>query len=229
MTPNLTALFHVPGIFLPRKDMAMRYSIVVCLTILLTSPVILASENEEKKATGNDRLAEADRLFNIGLKHRDRAWEYEKQGKGAKTEKDRDVYLKSAEREFKRAIESFQTATEQNSRHYEAFGSLGYAQRKVGQFKEALKAYDRALKMKPDYPEALEYRAEAYLGLNRITDARKDYTKLVDLSKDHARVFLAAASEWLAMAESSEKAIQEFGAWVAVEKAKLGAPSGKSW
>ena len=204
----------------------MRYSIAFCLTILLTSPAVLASGSDEKKPAGNDRLAEADRLFNLGLKHRDRAWEYEKQGKGAKTEKDRAVYLHSAEREFKRAIKAFQSATKQNSRHYEAFGSLGYAQRKVGKFKDALKSYDRALKMKPDYPEALEYRAEAYLGLNRVADARSDYTKLVDLDKDHARTFLAAASEWLAKAKPSEKS---FGVWVEAEKAKLGPVKGKSW
>ena len=204
----------------------MKYSILACLTVLLTSPAVFSAGNEKKEPEGNDRLAEADRLFNLGLKHRDRAWEYEKQGKGAKTKKDRAVYLQSAEREFKRAIKAFQSSTKQNSRHYEAFGSLGYAQRKVGKFKDALKSYDRALKMKPDYPEALEYRAEAYLGLNRVADARSDYRKLVVLDIDHARMFLAAASEWLAKAESSEKS---FGVWVEAEKAKLGPVKGKSW
>ena len=175
----------------------MKYSIVICLTILLTSPAVFSAGSEEKEPEGTDRLAEADRLFNQGLQHRDRAWEYEKQAEGALKPKDRDVYLKSAEREFKRALKAFKSATKQNSRHYEAFGSLGYAQRKVGKFKDALKSYDRALKMKPDYPEALEYRAEAYLGLNRIDDAKIDYEKLVKLDQDNARTFLDAASKWL--------------------------------
>jgi tetratricopeptide (TPR) repeat protein len=197
------------------------------LTVLLLLLVVIGADvagapSEEKEPKHNDRLAEADRLFNLGLKHRDRAWEYEKKASGTKGTKDRDVYTASAEREYKLAIEAFRSAVKQNSRHHEGFGSLGYALRKIGQYDEALKAYDRALAMKPNYAEALEYRAEAYLGLNRVEDAKSDYRRLVGLDKEQARTFLTAASEW-------SGASGDFAVWVSKEKEKLGAGEGERW
>jgi tetratricopeptide (TPR) repeat protein len=207
----------------------MKYLLIISLTLMSAHTALFASGSTEKEPAGNDRLAEADRLFNLGLKHRDRAWEYEKQAVGANNAKDREIYQQSAKREFERAIEMLKSATKQNSRHYEAFGSLGYAQRKVGDFKAALKSYDRALKMKSDYPEALEYRAEAYLGLNRVADAQSDYAKLVKIDKDQARTFLTAAASWLEKADASESTIQDFGKWVSNERTKLGPGKGKTW
>lgn len=205
----------------------MRQGMAIWMAVLLTATAAFAAGGSSKKEdSGADRLAEADRLYNEGLKHRDRAWEYEKQASGVKAEADRKVYLDSAEREFKRAIDKFKAATKQNSRHVEAFGSLGYAQRKVGKYKDALKSYDRALKMNPDYAEALEYRAEAYLGLGRVDDAKGDYAKLVKIDKDHARTFLAAAADYAA---SNPDAPDGFGAWVKAEQARLGPGERKSW
>lgn len=199
---------------------------MVLLLLLAIAPNIAAAPSEKKEPKHNDRLAEADRLFNLGLKHRDRAWEYEKKAAAIKVKQDGDVYAASAQREYKLAIEAFRGASEQNSRHHEAFGSLGYALRKTGQFDASLTAYDRALKMKPDYAEALEYRAEAYLKLNRVDDARSDYQKLVGLDKDQARVFLMAASGWL---EAGGDGSNGFKAWVDGEKQRIGPAKGKTW
>jgi tetratricopeptide (TPR) repeat protein len=208
----------------------MKYALIISLTVLCVHTTIFASGGTEKKEpAGNDRLAEADRLYNLGLKHRDRAWEYEKQADGANNAKDREVYQQSARREFELAIDMLSTATKQNSRHYEAFGSLGYAQRKIGDFKAALNSYDRSLKMRPDYSVALEYRAEAYLGLNRVKDARSDYLKLVKIDKDQARLFLAAVVSWLAEKEGEDPLMLEFADWIDAEREKLGLGEGKSW
>jgi len=196
--------------------------LMVLLLLLVIAPDLGAAPSEKKEPKHNDRLAEADRLFNLGLKHRDRAWEYEKKALGTKGTKDLSVYTASAEREYKLAIEDYRSAVEQNSRHHEGFGSLGYALRKIGLYNEALKAYDRGLKMKPNYAEALEYRAEAYLGLNRVDDAKSDYQRLVGLDKEQARTFLIAATEWSGASE-------DFVVWVKAEKEKLGPTEGKSW
>lgn len=207
----------------------MKRATALCLLLLVSTSPLFSAAGSEKEVPVPDRLGEADRLYNQGLKHRDKAWDYEKKARGAKKVSDRDVYLKSAEREFKRAIDSFESAVVQNSRHFEAFGSLGYAQRKIGMFEEALKSYDRALKMQPEYAEALEYRAEAYLNLGRVDDAMKDYRKLVQLDDELARDFLDAASEWLGNADRSIPAIQAFARIVESEKSKLGHTSKKSW
>ena len=66
----------------------MKTPAVICL-MLLSTFAVFAAPTSKKEPAGNDRLAEADRLFNLGLKHRDRAWEYEKQAEGAKEQKDR--------------------------------------------------------------------------------------------------------------------------------------------
>ena len=198
-------------------------------TFMIASGPALAAGGSKKEEPSADRLAEADRLYNTGLKHRDKAWDYEKQAEGAASEKDRAVYVKSAEREFKRAIDAFKLATKQNSRHVEAFGSLGYAQRKIGRYKDALKSYDRALKMKSDYPEALEYRAEAYLGLGRFEDAKRDYAALVKVDNDQARTFLAAASRWLSSPEAQKLKTSTFSVWVNEERGKLGLGEKSDW
>ena len=205
----------------------MRTIITICIAILCMAPQTFAAGSSSKKeSSSGDRLAEADRLFNKGIKHQDKAWAYEKQAAAAEKPDDRKVYEKSAEREFKRAADAFKDATKKNSRHYEAFGSLGYAQRKIGKYKDSLKSYNRALKMKPDYAEALEYRAEAYLGLGRVADAKEDYAALVKLDKDHARTFLMAAAAWGAIPGEGQA---DFSAWVETELAKLGPGSSKTW
>jgi tetratricopeptide (TPR) repeat protein len=200
----------------------MKKLMVLLLLVVIVASDVASAPSEKKEPKHNDRLAEADRLFNLGLKHRDRAWEYEQKASGTTASKDRDVYTASAEREYKLAIETYRSAVKLNSRHHEGFGSLGYALRKIGQYDEALKAYDRALKMKPNYAEALEYRAEAYLGLNRVDDVKLDYQRLVGLDKALARTFLTAAAEWSGTSE-------EFAVWVKNEKEKLGPAEGKTW
>jgi tetratricopeptide (TPR) repeat protein len=44
---------------------------------------------------------------------------------------------------------------------YEAWNYMGYTQRMLGHYDEALIAYDHALNLKPGYPEAIEYRGHA--------------------------------------------------------------------
>ena len=207
----------------------MKSTIVLCVLLLVAPGPAFSAGGSEKQALAPDRLAEADRLYNQGLKHRDKAWEYEKQAAGAAKASDRDTYQKSAEREYDRAIEAFKNATVQNSRHFEAFGSLGYALRKTGQYQEALKSYDRALKMSPDYARAIEYRAEAYLGVNRVDEALVDYRRLVELDVELARTFLAAAAEWLKTIEAPDEGIQKFADVVEAEEKKLGPAKPSSW
>ena len=47
---------------------------------------------------------------------------------------------------------------------HEAYTYLGYANRKLGRYGEALHAYEQALKINPDTPYAIEYQGEAFLG-----------------------------------------------------------------
>ena len=72
----------------------------------------------------------------------------------------------------------------------EAWNSLGYTQRKLGSYDDALASYARALDLRPGYPEALEYRGEAYLRLNRIHDAKQAYLDLFGKNRTIAAALL---------------------------------------
>ncbi len=79
----------------------------------------------------------------------------------------------------------------------EAWNSLGYTQRKLGSYDDALASYARALDLKPGYPEALEYRGEAYLRLNRIHDAKQAYLDLFAKNRKIAATLLESMKVWI--------------------------------
>jgi len=79
----------------------------------------------------------------------------------------------------------------------EAWNSLGYTQRKLGSYDDALASYARALELKPGYPEALEYRGEAYLRLNRIHDAKQAYLDLFAKNRSIAATLLQSMGVWI--------------------------------
>jgi tetratricopeptide (TPR) repeat protein len=79
----------------------------------------------------------------------------------------------------------------------EAWNSLGYTQRKLGSYDDALASYAKALDLKPGYPEALEYRGEAYLRLNRLHDAKQAYLDLFAKNRKIAATLLDSMKVWI--------------------------------
>jgi len=89
----------------------------------------------------------------------------------------------SAEGEFNRGVAAqkakdwaaaaaaFRNAVALNPRYAEAWNGLGYALRNQGMYPDSIKAYDQALRLRPDFPEALEYLGEAYVRVRRLDDA----------------------------------------------------------
>lgn len=101
---------------------------------------------------------------------------------------------------------------------HEGFTYLGYANRKLGRYAQALAAYQHALELNPDYSYAIEYQGQAYLGLNRIDDARFNYLRLYALNKGQAKKLLQAMRSWLDAHKNAPPAgvdLQSFAAWVA--------------
>ena len=74
---------------------------------------------------------------------------------------------------------------------------LGYANRRLGRYDEALEAYDHALDLKPDYAQAIEYRGHAYLSLNRLAEAKAAYLALFAGNRQLAATLLAAMQAWV--------------------------------
>src|SRR5215510_5639467 len=57
---------------------------------------------------------------------------------------------------WRRAAHAYQEAINQREAFPEAWSGLGYSLRPQGKYADAIRAYDRALKLRPDYAEALE-------------------------------------------------------------------------
>ena len=65
------------------------------------------------------------------------------------------------DRAYARALLAFAEAVNAEPSMYEAHTYIGYANRKLGNYDESLRAYETALKLKPNYVFAIEYQAEA--------------------------------------------------------------------
>jgi tetratricopeptide (TPR) repeat protein len=160
----------------------------------------------------------ANKHYNQGLEHRDKAWEFETlaaDAVGAKAEK----LLRKAQKQYGKAVESQRNALTANPGMHQAHSSLGYALRKIGEFDDSIKAYNKALTIDPDYTEAIEYRAEAYLALNRLEEAKDAYMTLMRADQARADELMTAMEKWIAQnaggsAEIPEADVEAFSSWV---------------
>ena len=84
-------------------------------------------------------------------------------------------------KDWKKAARLFRQAISDEPRNHNAYNMYGYTLRHLGKFKEAISAYNTALKLKPDNPEALQYRGIAHLKAGDRDAAQRDYLALVRL------------------------------------------------
>jgi tetratricopeptide (TPR) repeat protein len=140
---------------------------------------------------------EAVALYNDGISYRDKAAKLEKE---ADTENDsgkRQKLEAKAKDKHEDSIKKFAKATQKNPSMFQAWGSLGYAYRKVGNYNASLEAYGKALEIQPNYTPAIEYRAEAYLGLNQLDSVKSVYMQLFTMDRPRADELAAAIEKWL--------------------------------
>lgn len=76
------------------------------------------------------------------------------------------------------AIESLTVATEQDPKNADAFNYLGYAQRKSGDYFNALSSYRKALEIDPEHKGAHEYIGQAYLEIGNVAKAEEHLESL---------------------------------------------------
>jgi tetratricopeptide (TPR) repeat protein len=131
----------------------------------------------------------------------------------------------AARQNYSKAAQKFSQAIEYQSGMYQAWNYLGYTQRKLGNYQDALTAYDRALSIKPGYAEAIEYRGHAYLGLNRLSEAKESYLALFASDRKLAATLLEGMQEWVVSHRANSAGvdgamIESFASWVS-ERSKL--------
>lgn len=109
-----------------------------------------------------------------------------------------------AKRAYTTARAKFEEATKEDPNLSQAWNGLGYSLRKLGDYKAALTAYDKAIELRYGYPEATEYRGEAYLALNRTEDAKQAYLDLFATNRTLAAKLLGSMKTWISSNRKSK-------------------------
>jgi tetratricopeptide (TPR) repeat protein len=146
---------------------------------------------------------------------------------------ERTAALADAQKAYQASLPNFAAAVRLDHSMHEAYTYLGYANRKLGRYGEALHAYEQALKINPDTPYAIEYQGEAFLGLGRIDEARFNFLRLYALDQHQAAKLLQAMRTWVDANKTKPPAgidMPALAAWVAEKSADLKAvPGENSW
>ena len=147
-------------------------------------------------------------------------------------EADRSAARRDAQEAYRLSLPHFTEAARLDSSMHEAYTYLGFANRKLGRYDEALRAYGEALKINPDAVHAIEYQAEALLGLNRIAEVRFNYLRLYALDQQQAAKLLAAMRLWVEVNRSKPPAgidVPELAAWLDSQAASLQVEAKSNW
>jgi len=128
----------------------------------------------------------------------------------------------AAKAAYTKARAQFEAATKADPNLAQAWNGLGYTNRKLGDYKTALPAYDKAIELRAGYPEATEYRGEAYLGLNRIEEAKQAYLDLFASNRALADKLLESMKVWIASSGKKKGDVADLTEFVQ-ERAKIAA------
>lgn len=148
------------------------------------------------------------------------------------TDAERTAALADAKKAYQASLPNFAAAVRLDHSMHEAYTYLGYANRKLGRYGEALHAYEQALKINPDTTFAIEYQGEAFLGLNRVDEARFNFLRLYALDQNQAAKLLQAISAWVEANKANPPAgtdVPALAAWVAEKGASLQVEAKSNW
>jgi tetratricopeptide (TPR) repeat protein len=120
----------------------------------------------------------------------------------------------AAKAAYGKAREQFKAATQADPNLAQAWNGLGYSSRKLGDYKAALAAYDKAIELRMGYPEATEYRGEAYLALNRTEDAKQAYLDLFAVNRELAAKLLDSMKKWAASSGKKKDDVEDMNDFI---------------
>ncbi len=154
-----------------------KLSMTLALLLIVAPPAFAAGSGPMSGGGDTGGMTSAPRMtpqqmavrsYNAGLKHKERAQEYEAKAATATNDKDKQKQLAKAKDQYEDAIDDYRKAIGYDIHAYQAMNELGFAFRKVGNYEDAVKAYNAALAVKSDFAPAIEYRGEAYLALSQF-------------------------------------------------------------
>ena len=139
----------------------------------------------------------ARNAYNDGVRAVKRADKYDKDAAEAVKESKKVKAAERAHKQYQKARNYFAAAVAKQTTMHEAWNYIGYTSRKLGEYEQALKAYDQALRIKPDYELAIEYRGVAYIVLNRTEEAKAAYMRLFGSNRNLADQLMQAMRQWV--------------------------------
>lgn len=171
--------------------------------------------------------ARALEAYNAGLAAKESAWNLEAQADAAARSERRNDYQQRAQSAYALAVEHQRAALKANPTLAEAANELGYALRKTGKPRDALRSYNYALLLNPNLAEARQYRAEALLTLGEFDATRTAYVELSRSRPDLAAQLMQTFQRWRAgISDTSNSAARDFASWV---DARNAAPPASGW
>jgi tetratricopeptide (TPR) repeat protein len=128
-------------------------------------------------------------------------------------------YRETAKAGLAKARDNFRKATAADPEMKESWNMLGFTSRKLGEYQESLKAYEKALALSPNYPEAIEYRAELYLLTGRLDQTKEAYATLLKLEPSYAGVLKTSMQDFLKSKQAFPASVkpaesEAFAKWV---------------
>jgi tetratricopeptide (TPR) repeat protein len=207
----------------------MRQPAALALTLSLAIPGFAAASGSSAMTPPRQQMPtaspeqEATEYYNDGISYRDKADKYEKEATAENDAAKKAKLLEKSKGQHESSIKKYLKAVAKNPQMVPAWGSLGYAYRKAGNYPAALEAYDKALALEKSYTPAIEYRAEAYLGLGRLDDVKSAYMTLFNTDRKRADELTSAIDQWLERKKSDPTGIDptkldEFGKWASDRK-----------
>jgi tetratricopeptide (TPR) repeat protein len=114
------------------------------------------------------------------------AWAFDGGSRATTSSAPRDADYVAAEEAFKAgkysaAIPLLQKVVARDAKNADAWNYLGFSNRKLGKFSEALADYEKALAINPNHLGANEYLGELYLETGDMPKAEERLAKLDDL------------------------------------------------
>ena len=161
-------------------------SILILIPIMVTDSLAFGSKEKSPEEQAAENTRQATEKYNNGVKHMDKAKQYDRQGDSLFAFNYRATSEDKARKEYDKAVKDFQKATSLDTTMVEAFNNLGYCLRKLGELEESLEAYNNALAIDSLYPLAREYRGELFLALSEIEKARHDLSILKQIDSPYA-------------------------------------------
>lgn len=128
-------------------------------------------------------------------------------------------YRDTAKATLATAQGNFRKAVAADPSMKEGWNMLGYTSRRLGEYQESLKAYEKALALSPNYPEAIEYRAELFLLTGRLDQTKEAYATLLKLEPSYAGVLKTSMQDFLKSKQAFPASVtsqqsEAFATWV---------------